>query len=441
MERRPLLASELDPADAAAVPMGVDPELEEDPAVAQMRQIMTRGYTADQARRMVSGRTLADGTRMLMPLPPNDPRNLEQSAVTLPDAADEAAEAAQVRRDVTDDYRRERAMYRVAQRTGTPVSELMQSPEWDGVGERRDGIVPIEARAAMAQARIDDEQRRMEAWRAQVMLAGGRPTGGPSGTKAAVTALRMLTPEQQQRVIEGRLTNGRSYEQTDPRMAIAQLDAQTRRDEGAATRQSLSEDRAADRDAREAARKSQDAEADRKHQQLMKQGQDAADQNKLLLEAKIAEIRGMFADKAAQRDADEGLAGARNTSNEKVAEITAGARQPRLDPVQQQVLQQQLNAAKPLQLRAQEAVASGNPNHPDVAQYADDLVHNTYSSRPVALGVSTHFTDNEVREAIPRLSLDTGLSPEDAERLLRRLQQDRNRNTQVSSIAGFFYNQ
>jgi hypothetical protein len=435
------LPPSLNPADAAAAPLGVDPELAADPAVAQMSQIIARGYTTDQALRMMAGRKQADGTRVLMPLPPNDPRNLEQSAVTLPDAADKAAEAAQVRRDVTDDYRRERAMYRVAQRTGVPVSELMQSPEWDGVGERRDGIVPMQARAAMAQARIDDEQRRMEAWRAQAMLAGGRPTGGPNGTKAAVTALRMLTPEQQQRVIEGRLTNGRSYEQTDPRMAIAQLDAQTRRDEGAATRQSLSEDRAADRDAREAARKSQDEEAERRHQQVMKQGQDATDQNKLLLEAKIAELRGLFADKAAQRVADEGLAGARNTSNEKVAEITAGARQPRLDPVQQQVLQQQLNAAKPLQLRAQEAVASGNPNHPDVAQYADDLVHNTYSSRPGALGVSTHFTDNEVREAIPRLSLDTGLSPEDAERLLRRLQQDRNRNTQVSSIAGFFYNQ
>lgn len=112
-----------------------------------------------------------------------------------------------------------------------------------------------------------------------------------------------------------------------------------------------------------------------------------------------------------------------------------------MDPTQQELLQQKVDAGKPLQVRAREAVAAGQASHPDVQQYADDLVHQHYSSRPGVLGVSTHFTDNEVMIAAQRLADDTGLPIAEAEKLLRRIQQDRNRNAQSSSLVGWMYNQ
>jgi hypothetical protein len=53
-----------------------------------------------------------------------------------------------------------------------------------------------------AQAAKADLARRQDAWRAQSMLAGGQPTGGPRGTKAAANAWTMMgdpgiTDEQQ----------------------------------------------------------------------------------------------------------------------------------------------------------------------------------------------------------------------------------------------------
>jgi hypothetical protein len=53
-------------------------------------------------------------------------------------------------------------------------------------------------------------------------------------------AFGMLSPGQQQRVIESRMVGGRNYE-NDPRMAIAQLEAETRRAEGSDARASAAE--------------------------------------------------------------------------------------------------------------------------------------------------------------------------------------------------------
>jgi hypothetical protein len=110
-------------------------------------------------------------------------------------------------------------------------------------------------------------------------------------------------------------------------------------------------------------------------------------------------------------------------------------------PGQEELIRQKLNEGKPVQVRAQEAVASGRLNDPTILQYADDLVHSNYSSRPGMLGVSTYFTDNEVRLAAQRLAADTGLKLPEAEQVLRRIQEDRNRGANASNIASFFYDQ
>jgi hypothetical protein len=112
-----------------------------------------------------------------------------------------------------------------------------------------------------------------------------------------------------------------------------------------------------------------------------------------------------------------------------------------MDPAQQQLLQQKIDAGKPAQTLAADAVAAGRLNDPAIAQYADGIVHENYSSRPGVLGVSTHFTDNEVMIAAQRLADDTGMPLAEAEKVMRRIQQDRNRNSQSSSIAGWLYNQ
>lgn len=130
--------------------------------------------------------------------------------------------ARQAARIKTDDYRRERAMYRVAQRTGTPVEELMQQPEWAGVGEARaeSSIVPMQARAAMAAKRIQDEATRMEKWKSQMMLASSNSRANMSN------AFGMLSPEQQQNVIMSRFMPNGGY--VDPRVQVATLEAQAR---------------------------------------------------------------------------------------------------------------------------------------------------------------------------------------------------------------------
>jgi hypothetical protein len=107
--------------------------------------------------------------------------------------------------------------------------------------------------------------------------------------------------------------------------------------------------------------------------------------------------------------------------------------------VQEQLAQQQLDAAKPVAVRAQEHAAAGRLNHPDVLKYADDLVHANYSSRPGMLGVSSRFTDAELDEAAARMASDLSIPEEDAREVLVRVQQDRNRSAVASSIVASFY--
>lgn len=138
------------------------------------------------------------------------------------DADKEAMFQRQANRIKTDDYRRERMLYRAAKATGTPVEELMQQPEWSGVGEARadDAVMPLQARAAMAQKRMDDEAARMAKWKSQMMLASSNSRANMSN------AFDMLSPEQQQAVIMSRFMPNGGH--VDPRVQVATLESQAR---------------------------------------------------------------------------------------------------------------------------------------------------------------------------------------------------------------------
>jgi hypothetical protein len=135
------------------------------------------------------------------------------------------------------------------------------------------------------------------------------------------------------------------------------------------------------------------------------------------------------------------LEAAAQLAQRAVTGALAGTAQGPLANAQAQMAQQQADAAKPVQLRAQEHVAAGRFNHPDVLQHADNIVDTHYSSRPGVLGVSSRFTDNEVMMAAQRLADDTDMPIEEAEKIMRRIQADRNGNSVASSIVGGFYDQ
>jgi hypothetical protein len=257
----------------------------------------------------------------------------------------------------------------------------MQQPEWSGVGDARsdDAVMPMQARFAMAQKRMDDEAARMDRWKSQMLLASSNSRANMAN------AFSMLSPEQQQRVIESRMVGNRNYN-GDPRMAIAQLEAETRRAEGQDARASAAENNAAarqeGREEREAVRAAEElkynARADEermRHEALMKQ-KDA--ETKLMLEKMSA---GQV--ESAQRHAEtiEGLkaqiatnaqnAEARSKSDMyaadqrvKEAEITAGATADKLDATNKRIDKNEALAA--LLKREQEAVAMAGPGGADL---------------------------------------------------------------------------
>lgn len=108
-----------------------------------------------------------------------------------------------------DAYRRERQLYRDAEIQGvSPAQLLAQSPGDYGdltAGGQRDRIG---ARAANEGARQAAAAKREEAWRAQMMLGGGRPTGGIGGSKATVNAWLNLPPDQRASAMRYMLPGG-----------------------------------------------------------------------------------------------------------------------------------------------------------------------------------------------------------------------------------------
>jgi hypothetical protein len=202
----------------------------------------------------------------------------------------------QAARIKTDDYRRERMLYRAAKATGTPVNELAQQPEWAGLGEARsdDNVMPMQARAAMAQKRMDDENARMDRWKSQMLLASSNSRANMSN------AFGMLSPEQQQRVIESRLTGNRNYN-GDPRMAIAQLEAETRRAEGQDARSSAAEIAEANR---VAAREQRQAELAKDELRYGAQREETRGQNAAVLQQGADRLALALKELEAGRDRD-----------------------------------------------------------------------------------------------------------------------------------------
>lgn len=80
-------------------------------------------------------------------------------------------------------YAEERQTARFADATGLSEAELAK-------------MTPEDRRRAVRGAKRADAQGREEAWRAQMMLSGGQPTGGRGGTKAAVNAWLSLPEDQ-----------------------------------------------------------------------------------------------------------------------------------------------------------------------------------------------------------------------------------------------------
>ena len=106
-------------------------------------------------------------------------------------------------------YRRERQLYRDAEIQGvSPAALLAQSPGDYGdltAGGQRGRIG---ARAANEGARQAAAAKREEAWRAQMMLGGGRPTGGIGGSKATVNAWLNLPEDQRASAMRYMLPGG-----------------------------------------------------------------------------------------------------------------------------------------------------------------------------------------------------------------------------------------
>ena len=115
----------------------------------------------------------------------------------------------QAAKDRQSAYMKERQLYRDAEIQGvSPASLLAQSPELAEeltAGGQRDRVG---ARAANEGARQAAAAKREEAWRAQMMLGGGRPTGGIGGSKAVVNALESLPDDQRNSSLRYMLPGG-----------------------------------------------------------------------------------------------------------------------------------------------------------------------------------------------------------------------------------------
>lgn len=99
----------------------------------------------------------------------------------------------------------DRTRVRLAKRAGIGGSAAM-------------GMSVDELRTRAKAAGVDDYNARNATWKAQAMLAGGQPTGGPRGTKALTNALLMIEdPEARQRSLQYMLPGGALSAQVDAR--------------------------------------------------------------------------------------------------------------------------------------------------------------------------------------------------------------------------------
>jgi hypothetical protein len=137
----------------------------------------------------------AERDARLQPMLDADRRDMQDREEWRSNNPEDAAKLAAKQRERSDDYRRERLLYRQAQQTGIPIDQLRaENPGFTSVGSTRDGSgIPTLTRTkdgmelrdmptstpsmrdAAAQKRIDAATARESAWRSQMMLAGNNP--------------------------------------------------------------------------------------------------------------------------------------------------------------------------------------------------------------------------------------------------------------------------
>ena len=235
---------------------------------------------------VMASRSEAENARAarVQPMIDSATKEMRDRAQWRADNPDQSERESVRQRERSEDYAKERLLYRMAKQTGQSVEELRAAnPQFGSVGQipsRNGAGIPTLSRTkegmqlrdmptstssmrdAAAQKRIDAAAKREEAWRSQMMLAGGRPMGGPTGTKATTAAFDRLTPEQQQEVIQSRMRygdrNGQRGDEWDRRLDLLRVENEARFKEAesarAEDRDEREKDRTLTREERQAAR-------------------------------------------------------------------------------------------------------------------------------------------------------------------------------------------
>lgn len=222
---------------------------------------------------VMASRAQADADYAARMKPMNDAAKRDMSArQAWRESNPEQAESLAVgQRERSEDYRKERLLYRMAEKTGMSIEELRaNNPQFSSVGQipSRDGAgIPTLTRTAdgvqlrdmptstssmrdaAASKRIAEKAEREKEFRSQMMLAGG------NAAKNAVNAFNLLTPEQQRDVISTRMRfpnrDGGRSDEWDRRLDMLRIQM-----ENASTERE--KDRTDAREARQAAREAEE---------------------------------------------------------------------------------------------------------------------------------------------------------------------------------------
>jgi hypothetical protein len=135
------------------------------------------------------------------PAPPPKP-GFTLSPVRGPTGTNYIYKQNQAAQDQQAAYMDERQIARFADASGLTEAELA-------------AMTPAQRRSAVRGAKRADASDREEAWRAQMMLSGGRPTGGIGGSKAVVYALESLPEDQRNSSLRYMLPGGQSAAAVD----------------------------------------------------------------------------------------------------------------------------------------------------------------------------------------------------------------------------------
>jgi hypothetical protein len=133
-------------------------------------------------------------------------------------------------------YMKERQLYRMAKAAGMSPSEFAAQNE--GAFGAIDDNPMAKARMMVQGVRQEAEADRLAKWKSQMMLAGSNPA------RNASNAFSMLSPEDQQKIIMARFTNGRSMEPEDPRIKAATIAAAAETEKARLAREADNQSRA-----------------------------------------------------------------------------------------------------------------------------------------------------------------------------------------------------